>query len=55
MEECHQRVRTILTAKREQLELISQTLLEKETILGEELQQLLDSKATAGGQDLDSE
>ena len=55
MEECHQRVRTILTEKREQLELISQTLLEKETILGEELQELLDSKATAGGQDLDTE
>ena len=55
MEECHQRVRTILIEKREQLELISQTLLEKETILGEELQELLDSKATAGGQDRDSE
>jgi cell division protease FtsH len=47
MEECHQRVRTILTEKREQLELISQMLLAKETILGEELQELLDSKATA--------
>jgi cell division protease FtsH len=55
MKECHQRVRTILTEKREQLELISQTLLEKETILGDELQKLLDSKATAGGQDVESE
>jgi ATP-dependent Zn protease len=27
--------------KRDQLEIVSQTLLEKETILGEELQQLL--------------
>jgi cell division protease FtsH len=41
MEECHQRVRTILTEKREHLEIISQTLLEKETILGDELQELL--------------
>ncbi|MGW8221119.1 MAG: ATP-dependent zinc metalloprotease FtsH [Syntrophobacteria bacterium] len=45
MEECHQRVITILTEKRAQLEIISQTLLEKETILEEELQELLDSKA----------
>jgi cell division protease FtsH len=55
MEECHQRVTTILTEKRAQLEIISQTLLEKETILEEELQELLDSKATAGGQDVDLE
>jgi cell division protease FtsH len=41
MEECHQRVRTILTEKRAQLETISKTLLEKETILGDELQELL--------------
>jgi cell division protease FtsH len=45
MEECHQRVITILTEKRAQLEIISQTLLEKETILGDELQELLDTKA----------
>jgi ATP-dependent Zn protease len=37
------------------LEIISQTLLEKETILGDELKELLDTKATAGGQDVDSE
>lgn len=55
IEECHQRVRTILTEKREQLELISRTLLEKETILGDELKQLLDGNATAGGQDTNSE
>jgi cell division protease FtsH len=55
MEESHQRVRTILTEKRDQLEIVSQTLLEKETILGDELKELLDSKATTGGQDLDSE
>jgi cell division protease FtsH len=41
MEECHQRVRTILTEKKEHLEIISQTLLEKETILGDELRELL--------------
>src|SRR5210317_179385 len=41
MEECHQRVRTILNEKREHLEIISQTLLEKETILGDELRELL--------------
>jgi cell division protease FtsH len=55
MEECHKRVTTILNEKREHLEIISQTLLEKETILGDELRELLDSKATTGGQDLDSE
>ena len=55
MQACHDRVRGILTEKQGQLETISQTLLEKETILGEELQELLDSKATAGGQDVDSE
>ena len=47
VEESHQRVRKILTEKREQLEILSQTLLEKETLLGEELQELLDIKATA--------
>jgi cell division protease FtsH len=47
MQACHDRVREILTEKQGQLETISQTLLEKETILGEELQELLDSKATA--------
>jgi cell division protease FtsH len=41
MEESHQRVRTILNEKREHLEIISQTLLEKETILGDELRELL--------------
>lgn len=41
VEECHERVRKILTEKREHLETLSQTLLEKETVLGEELQELL--------------
>ena len=43
MEECHERVRKILTEKRRHLELISQSLLEKETILGDELKKLLES------------
>jgi cell division protease FtsH len=43
--EAHNRVRKILTEKRAQLELLSQTLLEKETILGDELQELLETSA----------
>jgi cell division protease FtsH len=43
MEECHDRVRQVLTEKREQLEVISQTLLVKETILGDELKELLEA------------
>jgi cell division protease FtsH len=42
MSEAHDRVRKILTEKREQLETLSQTLLEKETILGDELKILLE-------------
>ena len=41
MSEAHDRVKKILTEKRDQLEVLSQTLLEKETILGEELKKLL--------------
>ncbi len=48
MEESHERVRRILTEKRGQLELISQTLLEKETILGDELKALLAGEAAEG-------
>ncbi|MGD8373159.1 MAG: cell division protein FtsH, partial [Syntrophobacterales bacterium] len=42
VEECHDRVRKILTEKQRQLETISQTLLEKETILADELRQILE-------------
>jgi cell division protease FtsH len=41
MSEAHDRVKEILTKKREQLEILSQTLLEKETVLGDELKKLL--------------
>ena len=42
MSEAHKRVKKILTEKRQQLEILSQTLLEKETILGDELKKLLE-------------
>jgi ATP-dependent Zn protease len=42
MSEAHDRVKNILTDKRQQLEILSQTLLEKETILGDELKKLLE-------------
>jgi cell division protease FtsH len=42
MSEAHDRVKKILTEKREQLEIVSQTLLEKETVLGDELKSLLE-------------
>lgn len=45
IEESHDRVRKILSEKREQLEVISQTLLEKETILGDELKEILEGEA----------
>ena len=41
MSEAHERVKKILTEKGHQLEILSQTLLEKETILGDELKKLL--------------
>jgi cell division protease FtsH len=44
MSQAHDRVRGILTEKREQLETISQTLMEKETILADELYGLLHGK-----------
>jgi len=43
--ESHDRVRKILKEKGQQLEKIAQTLLEKETILGEELQELVGGEA----------
>jgi cell division protease FtsH len=42
MSEAHERVRKILTEKREQLENLARTLLEKETVLGDELKELLE-------------
>ena len=42
MEEAHDLVRKILTEKKQQLEVIAQTLLEKETILGDELKDLIE-------------
>ena len=39
--EAHDRVRAILTDKRERLETLARTLLEKETLQGEELEALL--------------
>ena len=42
LSEAHNRVKKILTERRQQLEILSQTLLEKETILGDELKKLLE-------------
>ncbi len=42
MAEAHDRVRNVLTDKRDQLEMLSATLLEKETLQGEELKALLE-------------
>jgi cell division protease FtsH len=47
MNEAHDRVRKILSEKREQLELLTQTLLTKETILGDEVREILGIKAVA--------
>jgi cell division protease FtsH len=44
MKEAHDRVRKILSDKREQLELLTQTLLTKETVLGEEVKAILGMK-----------
>jgi cell division protease FtsH len=45
MDEAHDLVRKILTEKKEQLEVIAQTLLEKETILGDELKDLIEKSS----------
>ena len=42
--EAHERVREILTRKREQLETLSHALLERESITGEEMQELVGSQ-----------
>ena len=47
MEEAHERVRKILTEKKQQLEVIAQTLLEKETILGDELKDLIEKSSAS--------
>jgi cell division protease FtsH len=45
MEEAHDRVRKILTEKKQQLEVIAQKLLEQETILGDELKDLIEKSS----------
>ena len=47
MKEAHDRVRKILSDKREQLELLTQTLLTKETVLGDEVREIVGMKAAA--------
>jgi len=47
MNEAHDRVRKILSDKREKLELLTQTLLTKETVLGDEVREIVGMKAAA--------
>jgi cell division protease FtsH len=47
MKEAHDRVRKILNDEREHLELLAQTLLTKETVLGDEVKAILGMKAAA--------
>jgi cell division protease FtsH len=47
MKEAHDRVRKILSDKREQLELLTQTLLTKETVLGDEVREIVGMKPAA--------
>jgi len=47
MNEAHDRVKKILGEKREQLELLTQTLLIKETVLGDEVREIVGMKAAA--------
>ena len=53
VEKAHERVRKMLTERREQLEIVSQKLLEQETVTGDELRQLV-GKEFAAEEDLDS-
>jgi cell division protease FtsH len=53
VEEAHERVRKMLAERREQLELVSQKLLEQETLLGDELRELV-GKEFASQDDPDS-
>jgi cell division protease FtsH len=52
VEKAHERVRKILSDKRQQLEIVSLKLLEHETLTGDELRELL-GKEFAPGEDLD--
>jgi cell division protease FtsH len=47
MNEGHDRVRKILSDKREKLELLTQTLLTKETVLGDEVREIVGMKTAA--------
>jgi cell division protease FtsH len=47
MKEAHERVRKILNDEREQLELLAQTLLTKETVLGDEVRRIVGMKDAA--------
>ena len=47
MDEAHDLVRKILAEKKQQLEVIAQTLLEKETILGDELKDLIEKSSAS--------
>jgi cell division protease FtsH len=47
MSEAHDQVKQIISENREQLELLALTLLEKETVMGDELRKLLGQKAQA--------
>ena len=53
VEKAHERARRLLTDKREQLEMVSQKLLEQETLTADELQELV-GKKLAAGEDPDS-
>jgi cell division protease FtsH len=53
VEEAHERVRKMLTERREQLEIVSQKLLEQETLTGDELRELV-GKEFASQDDQDS-
>ena len=53
VEKAHERVKTMLTERREQLEIVSQKLLEQETLTGDELRQLV-GKEFAAQDDPDS-
>jgi len=53
VEKAHERVRKMLTKRREQLEIVSQKLLEQETLTGDELRELV-GKEFAAEEDPDS-
>ena len=51
VEKAHERVRKMLTRGRRQLEIVAQELLEKETLTGDELRELVGSEFAAGKED----